>query len=123
MCAFGVPCRYHGKTHKMGHLLYKERKTEELKEKYNILPLCGEIIGGLPTPRPPCNVVGEKVIGRVDGKDYTVQYQKGAHEILRLAKIFNVKKAFLLKNSPMCGKDYGVLAKLLNENNITVCQL
>lgn len=127
LCAFGVVCRYHGKSHKMGHMLYKEKKTEELREKYNVIPLCGEIMGGLPTPRPPCNVSQEpgiiKVIGRFDGKDYTEQYQKGANEVLRLAKIFNVKKAFLLKDSPMCGKDYGVLAKLLEENNIKVCNI
>lgn len=85
LCAFGVVCRYHGKSHKMGHVLYKEKKTEELRVKYNVIPLCGEIMGGLPTPRPPCNVVNETVIGRYDGKDYTEQYQKGANEVLRLA--------------------------------------
>lgn len=88
--------------------------------KYNVIPLCGEIMGGLPTPRSPCNVLNEKVIGRYDGKDYTEQYQKGANEVLRLAQIFNVKKAFLLKDSPMCGKDYGILAKLLEKNRIKV---
>ncbi len=120
LCAFGVICRYHGRSHKMGHMLYKEKKTEELRVKYNVIPLCGEIMGGLPTPRPPCNVLNEKVIGRYDGKDYTEQYQKGANEVLRLAQIFNVKKAFLLKDSPMCGKDYGILAKLLEKNRIKV---
>ncbi|WP_292391456.1 DUF523 domain-containing protein [Methanosarcina sp. UBA5] len=120
LCAFGVVCRYHGRSHKMGHMLYKEKKTEELRVKYNVIPLCGEIMGGLPTPRPPCNVLNEKVIGRYDGIDYTEQYQKGANEVLRLAQIFNVKKAFLLKDSPMCGKDYGILAKLLEKNGIKV---
>jgi uncharacterized protein YbbK (DUF523 family) len=43
LCTFGVQCRYHGKSHKMGHLLYKEKPTEKLRTKYNILPLCGEI--------------------------------------------------------------------------------
>jgi len=127
LCAFGTPCRYHGKTHKMGHRLYKQKKTEALREKYNVLPLCGEIMGGLPTPRPPCNVVetetGLKVIGRYDGKDYTAEYQKGAQEILRLCEIYDVKKAFLLDKSPMCGKGYGILARLLEENGIRVCKV
>jgi uncharacterized protein YbbK (DUF523 family) len=127
LCAFGVVCRYHGKSHKMGHMLYKKNKTDELKEKYNVIPLCGEIMGGLPTPRPPCNIIDTNgiinVIGRYDGEDYTAPYQKGANEVLRLAEIFNVKKAFLLKDSPMCGREYGILAKLLTENGIKVCDV
>lgn len=120
LCAFGVVCRYHGKSHKMGHRLYKKNKTDELMQKYNVIPLCGEIMGGMPTPRPACNVCEGKVFGRFDGKEYTEQYQKGADEVLRMAKIFNIRKAFLLKDSPMCGKGYGVLANLLDNNNITV---
>lgn len=27
LCAFGVICRYHGRSHKMGHMLYKEKKN------------------------------------------------------------------------------------------------
>ena len=127
LCAFGVPCRYHALTHKMGQELYKKRKTEELRKKYHILPLCGEIMGGLPTPRPPCKVVEEdgmiKVIGRNNNIDYTIPYQKGANEILKLARKFGVKKAYLLKGSPMCGQGYGVLARLLVENGIRVCNL
>lgn len=120
LCAFGTPCRYHGKTHKMGHELYKRKKTEELRERYNILPLCGEQMGGLPTPRPGCDVVGDKVISR-DGKhDFTDEYNRGAAQVLRLCQIFEVKKAYLLKDSPMCGQGYGVLAKLLEENDIIV---
>lgn len=125
LCAFGVPCRYHGQSYKMGMFLYKEKHTEELRKKYNILPLCGALMGGLPTPREPCEVIksleGLQVIGRNDPSiDYTEQYNKGANEALRLAKIFNVKKAYLLKDCPMCGKNYGVLAELLKKNGIPV---
>jgi len=127
LCAFGTPCRYHAQTHKMGQELYKRKKTEELCYKYHILPLCGEIMGGLPTPRPPCKVIDvdgkQKVIGRNNNIDYTVPYKKGANEILRLAHKFGVKKAYLLKGSPMCGQGYGVLARLLEENGIRVCNL
>jgi uncharacterized protein YbbK (DUF523 family) len=124
LCAFGAQCRYHGKSHKMGQFLYKETPTEQLRNKYIVLPLCGEIMGGLPTPREPCDVVetpeGLRVIGRNNSKDYTVEYNKGAQEALRLAKIFKVKKAYLLKDSPMCGKGYGILARMLEENGIQV---
>lgn len=120
LCAFGVPCRYHGKTHKMGHELYKKRRTDELRMKYNILPLCGEQMGGLPTPRPGCDVIGERVVSRYGGCDFTAEYEKGAESILRLCKIFDVKRAYLLKNSPMCGRGYGKLAVLLEKNGVAV---
>ncbi len=123
LCGFGVPCRYHGKTHKMGHELYKRKKTEALREKYEILPLCGEQLGGLPTPRPGCEIVGDKVISRTGEHDFTAEYQKGAAEVLRLCRIFGVQKAYLLKNSPMCGRGYGMLARLLEENGIQVYDL
>lgn len=93
----------------------------ELSERYNLLPLCGEQIGGLSTPREPCQVVGDTVIDRNTGKnDYTREYNHGAQEILRLCRMFEVGHAYLLKDSPMCGKGYGVLANLLEENGIIV---
>jgi uncharacterized protein YbbK (DUF523 family) len=124
LCSFGVPCRYHGKTEVMGHSIYKEKKLAALRDRYNILPLCGEQLGGLPTPRPPCNVIENegqlRVIGRFNDIDYTVPYNRGANEILRLARIYGVKRAFLLDKSPMCGKGYGILARKLEENGIRV---
>jgi len=121
LCFLGVPCRYHAKTMKMGHELFKKKLVMELSERYNLLPLCGEQIGGLSTPREPCQVVGDTVIDRNTGKnDYTREYNHGAQEILRLCRMFEVGHAYLLKDSPMCGKGYGVLANLLEENGIIV---
>lgn len=45
LCAFGVPCRFRGLYEKMGMTLYR-KGTEKLREKYNVLPLCGAIMGG-----------------------------------------------------------------------------
>lgn len=123
LCGFGVPCRYHGKTHKMGHELYKKKKTDALKEKYHVLPLCGEQIGGLPTPRPGCDVVDGRVISRDRLHDFTEEYTRGADNILRMCKIFDVKRAYLLKDSPMCGRGYGILALKLEEAGIKVFDL
>jgi uncharacterized protein YbbK (DUF523 family) len=127
LCSLGVGCRYHGKTEVMGYSIYKQKKITNLRSLYQVLPLCGEILGGLPTPRPPCNVIetadGTLVVGRIDQVDYTAAYMKGAAEVLRLGQIFNVKKAFLLKSSPMCGKGYGILSRMLEENGIKVYEL
>jgi uncharacterized protein YbbK (DUF523 family) len=123
LCFLGVPCRYHGQLTKMGYEIFKKKMILELSEQYNILPLCGEQIGGLPTPREPCEVKNGKVKVRKGRKDFTEEYQKGAREVLRLCRMFQVKKAYLVKDSPMCGKGYGVLANLLEEEGIFVYKI
>ena len=95
-CLLGIGCRYDGK-HKVNSEVLK------LKEKYNMIPVCPEIFGGLPTPRTPSERIGDKVMMK-DGTDVTENYQKGANEALELCRIFNVKTAVLKQRSPSCGK-------------------
>ena len=45
-CLLGVPCRYDGQSKR--HPL-----AQELCRRHRVSPVCGEIFGGLPTPRPP----------------------------------------------------------------------
>lgn len=125
-CLLGVSCRYDGKSKPLPDV-------EKLMEKYNLIPVCAEIMGGLSTPRPPAEIVGDKVLTE-SGKDVTAEYIKGAEEVLRLGKIFDCKKALLKERSPSCGSGiihngkfdgglvsgFGKTAKLLLENNIEV---
>ena len=111
-CLLGVACRYDGK-----------RKPNEaviaLKEKYNIIPVCPEIMGGLPTPRLPSEIRGETVIME-NGEDVTDKYSKGAEETLRLARLFGCGKAVLKEKSPSCGSGRiydGTFSKTLTEGN------
>jgi uncharacterized protein YbbK (DUF523 family) len=133
LCACGVPCRYHGLTHKMGQRLMKEKKVAELKLKYNIIPVCPEVMGGLPTPRCPCQVTwsgeepsvtnrktGEK---EFNGADLTDAYKKGAEWTLWMAKLFNCKRAYMLKLSPACDPKEGVAARLLSKSGVYVVGL
>ena len=69
-----------------------------------------------------------------DGTDVTENYQKGAEEVLKLAKELNIKKAILKRKSPSCGcgeiydgtftntltKGNGITASLLLENGLEV---
>jgi uncharacterized protein YbbK (DUF523 family) len=119
LCLLGIPCRYHGEMYRMGHRIGRPKHIIKLMDKYNILPLCGEQIGGLPTPRPPCKVSGDRVVTKDDTQDFTDEYRRGAALIFECCQYHNIKRAYLLKNSPMCGRD-GILGKLLNENGITV---
>ena len=50
-CLIGENCTYAGKNN-----LCKEIK--ELYDQGLVLPLCPEVLGGLPIPRTPCEVIG-----------------------------------------------------------------
>lgn len=111
-CLLGVACRYDGKSK-------ADEKIIALKEKYSLIPVCPEIMGGLPTPRPSSEICSQRVIMN-NGKDVTAEYKKGAEEVLRLAKLFGCKKAVLKERSPSCGcgEIYdGTFSRKLKEGN------
>jgi uncharacterized protein YbbK (DUF523 family) len=123
-CLLGTNCKYSGGNN------YSEEVMEYLKD-YEIIPICPEQLGGLPTPRPASEIIGDKVINN-EGTDVTSNYQKGAEEALKIAKLLGIKKALLKAKSPSCGNGkiydgtfsgtvidgYGVTATLLKNNNV-----
>lgn len=125
-CLLGVACRYDGKSKPNPEVL-------KLVEKFNLIPICPEQLGGLPTPRIPSEISNTKVLTS-EGKDVTLEYKKGAIEALKIANIFNCKLAILKEKSPSCGcgKIYdgnfnktlivgnGITAQLFLENGINV---
>ncbi len=94
-CLMGEPCRFDGQS--------KERKDllVALKDKQHI-PVCPEVEGGLPTPRPPAEISGNKVL-RKNGEDVTQQFKKGAHQCTAQALSRNATSAILKSRSPACG--------------------
>jgi uncharacterized protein YbbK (DUF523 family) len=135
-CLLGINCRYDGKNSLEPRLL-------GLLKKGQIIPICPEQLGGLPTPREPAWIVGgegsdvlkgeAKVIGR-SGRNLTQNFLTGAEEALRLANLYGVKCAVLKSKSPSCGcggirepfsfeklkSGCGVTAALLLSNGIKV---
>lgn len=125
-CLLGTACRYDGSA---GYCEVLER----LKETHHLIPFCPEVYGGLPTPRPPAEIVGNRVVTR-EGADVTAQYRKGAEEALKLAQYFGCEAAVLKSRSPACGygqihdggfaggmvEGNGVMAALLEEHGIRV---
>ena len=101
--------------------------------RLQLVPVCPEILGGLPTPRTPSERQGERVMSKT-GVDVTAAYQKGAEEALRLARLFGCRKALLKERSPSCGRGQiydgsfsgrlipgdGVTARLLQQEGIAV---
>ena len=96
-CLLGVPCRYDG-----GGNLVKALEKMVQEGKVNLIPVCPEIMGGLATPRTPCERQDDKIIAK-DGRDCTEAFEKGAKEVLRLAKLYGCRYAILKERSPSCG--------------------
>lgn len=125
-CLLGINCRYDG----TGKLV---EEIKDLMTQHNLIPVCPEIYGGLSTPREPAEIVGDKIQTK-SGVDVTENYQRGAKEILKLAKLYDCKYAILKERSPSCGygriydgtfsgnliDGNGILADLLVEHGIEV---
>ena len=75
------------------------------KMKDALVPVCPEVFGGLDTPRPDSQRIGDKVIA-CTGEDVTLEYEKGAQEALRLAKEYDVAFCIMKQDSPSCGSKY-----------------
>lgn len=67
-----------------------------------IVSICPEVSGGLPVPRPPAEMLGDKVVD-INGKDVTAEFERGAQKTLELALANNIKVAVLKESSPSCG--------------------
>lgn len=98
-CLLGISSRYDGRSKRA----IDESVLNALLEKYDPVPFCPEIYGGLPTPRVPSERVGSRVVMK-DGTDVTENYAKGAQQTLLLCKLLGIKKALLKERSPSCGK-------------------
>lgn len=64
--------------------------------------ICPEVDGGLPTPRPPAELVSGHVMSLI-GDDVTSAYERGATMALRVARDHSAKLAVLKGRSPSCG--------------------
>ncbi|PCH67872.1 MAG: hypothetical protein COC06_10605 [Bacteroidales bacterium] len=129
-CLAGCECRYDGKNNEV-----PEIKNLVLKNK--AIALCPEELGGLSTPRMPCEIVKIntefRVIGQ-DHNDYTNQFTKGAEIVTNVAKALNCKTVILKANSPSCGygkiydgsftgkyrKGNGITSQLLENNGVQI---
>ena len=105
-----------------------------MAERAELIPVCPEVLGGLPTPRVPCEIVAGRVID-ANGADKTEAYQRGAEKALQIAREHGCTKAILKEKSPSCGcgkvhngkfngglvSGNGITAQLLMDNGIAVC--
>ena len=129
-CLVGINCKYNGGNN------YNQKIFDLVKEG-KAIPICPEQLGGLKTPRVPVEIKvidGKRRAINKEGNDVTENFERGALEVLELAKKLNIKKAILQPRSPSCGfkKIYsgnfdkklvdgnGILAELLLQNGIEI---
>jgi len=90
-CFLGIPCRWHGRRAKK-----RDKLIEKLKEKYVLIPVCPEQLGGTPTPRTSEYLKGTgtqvlddglRIIAPETGEDVTDYHIRGAEYVLEIALI------------------------------------
>ena len=76
--------------------------AEALKERFRLVPVCPETMGGLTSPREPAERAGDKVLSR-SGEDWTEAFRLGAERALETALAQGITLAVLKERSPSCG--------------------
>jgi len=135
-CLAGVPCRYNGKAK-------TDPQIAEAVASGAAIAACAEVLGDLPTPRPPAEILGgdgndvleghAKVLS-INGEDLTQAFISGAQMVADLAAENGITEAILQDRSPSCGcgaiydgshsgtlvEGDGVLAALLKRRGLSV---
>ena len=94
-CLLGENCKYNGGSNRSEALLRKLAGHE-------IIPVCPEVAGGLPTPRIPAEIVRGTVRNR-EGQNVDAAFRAGARAVLELAQREQPDLLILKSRSPSCG--------------------
>jgi uncharacterized protein YbbK (DUF523 family) len=111
-CLLGVACNHEGRGS-------PRAVVDELAEHYRLVPVCPEVLGGLPTPRaaaelsggdgavvlagPGPDGSGEARVVNIEGDDVTAAYRRGAEAAVAVARAAGARRAVLKARSPSCG--------------------
>ena len=121
-CLAGENCKYNGGNN-------RNEKVLQLMKENEVITVCPEQMGGLPTPRVPSEVKDGVVIAR-DGRNVDKEFRDGAAKCLERAAEEKPDLIVLQSRSPSCGVKQrydgtfsgtlmdapGVTAQLLMEN-------
>ncbi len=94
-CLLGENVKYNGGNNKNKMLL-------RLLSGHTVIPVCPEVLGGLPVPRTPAEIVNSEVINR-NGESVDEAFRKGAEKALEIAKQEKPDLIILQSRSPSCG--------------------
>ena len=125
-CLVGENCRYDGGNNLNDDVLRMLAGNE-------VVPVCPEQLGGLPTPRVPSEIC-DGVVMTQDGTDVDREFRAGAAACLNIAMREKPDLVVLQSRSPSCGvnqrydgtftgtlvRGSGVTAQLLLQSGFTV---
>ena len=125
-CLLGENCKYNGGNN------YSE-KVSKFIEGHELILVCPEVLGGLPTPRESAEIVNG-IVSHKDGTSVDAEFRRGAEMALNIVKDNQVDVVILQSRSPSCGVNQiydgsftgrlipgqGLFAELLQENGIKV---
>lgn len=119
-CLCGITCRWHGKKS------YKTRQIRDLEAAgTRVVPVCPELLGGLPCPRPPVRTIKGRVYEtdpetRTEmGRERTAEFEAGAKAAVLIAISHGAQDAYLCCTSPSCSPT-GIAGRQFMANGITV---
>ena len=123
-CLLGENCKYSGGNN------YSEKVAEFIKG-HEVVPVCPEVLGGLPIPRDPAEIVNGTVRHK-DGSSVDTEFRAGAQKALEIVLKNRAELVILQSRSPSCGvkeiydgtfsgkkiPGEGIFAELLRKNGI-----
>lgn len=94
-CLLGENCKYNGGNNKNEKLLTFLRDKE-------VIPICPEVLGGLPVPRSPVELQGGRAVD-ADGISRDEEFRLGARRALEIILREKAELVILQSRSPSCG--------------------
>jgi uncharacterized protein YbbK (DUF523 family) len=95
-CLLGVACNHRG-------LASPSSAVAAMATHSRLIPVCPEVAGGLPTPRPAAEMQPDGRVCTADGTDITESFRRGAAQALALAQATSATRTVLKARSPSCG--------------------
>ncbi len=94
-CLLGENCKYSGGNNRSEQLF-------SILAGHEVIPVCPEMLGGLPVPRIPAEIVDGIVTNR-KGISVDAEFRRGAAAALYIARFMEVDLIVLQPRSPSCG--------------------
>lgn len=97
-CLLGERVRYDG-----GDAKVQDEVLQRWQQQGRLVPVCPEVEGSLPVPRPAAEIQADGHILTITGKDVTPAFEQGAEVALALCHRDDIHIAILKEGSPSCG--------------------
>ena len=94
-CLLGENCKYNGGNN------YNEKVIEFVKG-HEVIGVCPELLGGLPVPREPAEIV-DGIVRTKDGASVNEEFRHGAEAAMHIIEENDIELVILQSRSPSCG--------------------